>query len=62
VQIFKNLLMGEINIHYAYPLLISPLGAEALALRVEDIESAALTLQRQGFVLFTENDLKDGGL
>jgi hypothetical protein len=57
VQIFKTLLMGEINIHYAYPVLIHPLGAEALALHVEDIENAALTLQKQGFVLFTENDL-----
>jgi hypothetical protein len=57
LQIFKTLLLGEINIHYAYPLLIHPLGAEALALHVEDIESAALTLQRQGFTLFTEGDL-----
>ena len=58
LQIFKSLLLGEINIHYAYPLLIHPLGAEALALHVEDIESAALTLQRQGFTLFTEGDLR----
>lgn len=58
LEIFKNLLMGEINIHYAYPLLIHPLGAEALALHVEDIESAAATLTRQGFTLFTEGDLR----
>jgi hypothetical protein len=58
LQIFKTLLMGEINIHYAYPLLIHPLGAEALALHVEDMESAATTLQRQGFILYTEGDLR----
>jgi hypothetical protein len=58
VQIFKSLLLGEINIHYAYPVLVHPLGAGALALHVEDIENAALTLQKQGFVLFTENDFR----
>lgn len=62
VQIFKTLLMGEINIHYAYPLLIHPLGAEALALHVEDIESAAQTLQRNDFILYTESDLRTGEL
>src|SRR5262249_55127821 len=58
VQIVKTLLMGEINIHYAFPVLNHPLGAEALALHVEDIENAALTLERQGFVLFSENDFR----
>ncbi len=58
VEIFKTLLMGEINIHYAYPVLNHPLGAGALALFVEDIENAAQTLQKQGFVLFTENDFR----
>jgi hypothetical protein len=57
LQICKALLMAELNVHYAYPLLIGPQGHAALALHVEDIENAAGTLQRQGFVLFTENDL-----
>jgi hypothetical protein len=57
IQICKALLAAEINIHYAYPLLIGPLGNAALALHVEDHESAAGMLERQGFVLFTENDL-----
>jgi hypothetical protein len=56
LQICKALLTAEINIHYAYPILVGPQGAPALALRVEDIEAAAQTLQRDGFVLFTEGD------
>jgi hypothetical protein len=56
LQICKALLMAELNVHYAYPLLIDPKGNAALALHVEDIEVAAATLQKHGFVLFTEND------
>lgn len=59
LTITKALLSGEINIHYAYPLLIGvgPLGSTALAIHVDDIESAAVALQNQGFTLFTEDDL-----
>ncbi len=57
LRICKALLVAEINIHYAYPLLIGPQGRAALAIHVEDHENAAQTLQKQGFVLFTENDL-----
>ena len=59
LQICKALLMAEINIHYAYPLLIGPQGRAALALHVEDHETAVNTLSRQGFTLFTENDLTE---
>ena len=59
VQICKALLTAEINIHYAYPLLIGPQGHAALALHVEDHENAAQTLERMGFILFTENDLNE---
>jgi hypothetical protein len=55
LQICKALLTAELNIHYAYPLLAGPQGA-ALALYVEDIETAAQVLQRSGFVLCTEGD------
>jgi hypothetical protein len=57
LQICKALLSVEINIHYAYPLLIGPQGNAALALHVEDHETAARTLEQQGFVLYTEGDL-----
>jgi hypothetical protein len=56
LQICKALLAAELNIHYAYPILIGPAGNAALALHVEDHESAASMLERQGFVLYTEGD------
>jgi hypothetical protein len=56
LKIFKALLSAEINVHYAYPLLVGPDGHAALALHVDDHETAAQTLSSQGFVLFTEND------
>jgi hypothetical protein len=57
LQICKALLAAEINIHYAYPLLIGAQGNAALALHVEDHENAAAMLSRQGFILYTEGDL-----
>jgi hypothetical protein len=61
LTITKALLTGEIDIHYAYPLLIGvgPMGSTALAIYVDDVENAAAALQNQGFTLFTENDLRD---
>jgi hypothetical protein len=59
LQIFKALLVAEMNIHYAYPLLVGPHGAAAVALHVEDHETCAATLARQDFVLITENDLQE---
>jgi hypothetical protein len=57
LDICKALLSAEISIHYAYPLLIGPHGSAAVALHVEDHETAVQVLNRQGFVLYTEKDL-----
>jgi len=54
--ICKALLVAEINVDYAYPILVGPDGQPALALHVEDHEAAVTTLSRQGFTLFTEGD------
>ena len=63
VQICKALLGAEISIHYAYPLMVGPHGRAALALHVEDHETAVNTLSRLGYVIFTEKDLhSDEGL
>lgn len=59
VHICKALLGAEISIHYAYPLMVGPHGRSALALHVEDHETACGTLARMGFTLFTEKDLSD---
>ncbi len=60
LQICKALLGAEISIHYAYPLMVSHDSRAALALHVEDIETAAAHLQQRGFTLLSENDLNDG--
>lgn len=51
------LLAAELNIHYAYPLLVWPEGP-ALALYVDDPTLAAQLLIRKGFRLIGESDLK----
>jgi hypothetical protein len=56
LKICKALLMAEINVHYAYPILVGPDGHAALALHVDDHETASNTLLHKGFTLFTEND------
>jgi len=57
VAICSTLLTAEINIHYAYPLLIRPRGA-VLVLYVDDPTLAAQLLIRKGFTLVGESDLK----
>ncbi len=55
--ICKALLTAEINIHYAYPVMLNPKGRPALALHVDDHEMAMAALQKQGFTILTEKDL-----
>ena len=59
LQICKALLSAEVNIHYAYPLLVGPGGRAAVAIRVEDIEAGTRTLTTAGFNLLTEGDLTE---
>jgi hypothetical protein len=59
LKICKALLAAEISIHYAYPLLVGPHGSKALAIYVDDHESASRTLAKMGFTLFTEGDLHE---
>src|SRR6266404_6578678 len=55
LKICKALLSAEISIHYAYPLLVGPHGSSALAIHVEDHETAVSHLTNLGFTIFTEN-------
>jgi hypothetical protein len=59
LSICKALLAAELNLHYAYPLLVGPAGLPALAIHVDNHEQAVQTLESQGFVVFSENDLDD---
>jgi hypothetical protein len=58
-KICKALLAAEINIHYAYPLMLGPHGRPALALHVDDHETGVATLSKQGFRIYTERDLDE---
>jgi hypothetical protein len=57
IAICAALLSAEINIHYAYPLLLQPRGP-AMAMYVDDPTLAAQLLIKKGFALIGESDLK----
>jgi len=57
LQICKALLGAEVSIDYAYPLLVGLRGNAALALHVEDLDTAAHHLATLGFTLYSEADL-----
>ncbi len=57
--ICQTLLAAELNIHYAYPLMLPPRNIPALAIHVDDLETALATLQGQGYGVLTERDLEE---
>jgi hypothetical protein len=59
LRICTALLQAELNIIQAYPLIIRPNGKPAVALMVDNIESAMMTLDEKGFTIVTEGDLED---
>lgn len=52
------LLAAEVNVHYAYPLLTRSHGRSALALLVDDTETAAAVLRSKRFTILDEGDLR----
>jgi len=52
-----SLLGAELNIHFAYPLMIRPNGGPTIALAVDDPVLAGQILRRKQFQLFGEADL-----
>ena len=57
-QLCMALLWGEVNIYYAYPLMVRPHGAATIALHTDDEVLASSILQRRGFTLLGEKDLE----
>jgi len=57
VDLCTALLRAEINIHYAYPLIVHPLGRAAIALHIDNAEQASAMLHEQGFEILSEADL-----
>lgn len=51
------LLAAELNIHYAYPLMVRPHGAATIALHCDDQILATEILLKKSFCLLGENDL-----
>lgn len=56
-----TLLAAELNIHYAYPLLIRPRNKTAIGLHTDDQHLAGQLLRRKLFTLLAEIDLADTG-
>lgn len=52
------LLSAEVNIHYAYPLMILPRGVPTIALHTDDQITAGQVLQRKLFTLLAESDFE----
>lgn len=61
LSICSALLAGEINIDYAYPLLIRPTGRAALAIHTDNLETAVQLLRSRRFTVLSEEDLGPGG-
>ncbi len=57
-ELCSGLIQAEINIHYAYPLIVHPHGRPAVALHVDSIEQAGSTLRAKGFEILCEADLQ----
>ena len=58
-SILTALMRGEINIDYTYPLLYEREGRKAVAIKVENVDTALSMLRAQGLKVLTEADLKD---
>jgi hypothetical protein len=56
-ELCMALLQAEINIHYAYPLIVHPHGKCAVAMHIDNIEQASATLHSMGFEILCEADL-----
>ena len=57
VELCSALIQAEINIHYAYPLIVHPRGRPAVALHIDNIEQAGVSLHAKGFEILSEADL-----
>ncbi len=58
-QMCMFLLSAELNIHFAYPLMMRPHGVCAIALHTDDQLLAGQILRRKMFTLLGENDMVD---
>lgn len=57
VELCTGLLRAEINIHYAYPLIVHPRGRSAVAMHIDNNEQASRCLHDMGFEILSEADI-----
>ena len=57
VKLLAALVMAEVNVHFAYPLLIRPRGFSAIALHVDDTDCASSVLIGEGFKMLSQDDI-----
>lgn len=56
-KVLACLLMAEVNISFAYPLMIRPRGKAVLAVRVDDFDCAKSVLRKADFILLNQSDI-----
>ena len=56
-KLLATLFMGEINVHFTYPLLMRPREQAALALHVDDNDCAMSVLGGAGFHMLSQSDI-----
>ncbi len=54
-----SLLAAELNIDYAYPLMVTPGGHPTMAIRCDDPVLAGQILRKKGFGLVSEDELRE---
>jgi hypothetical protein len=57
VKLLSELVMAEVNVHFAYTLLIRPRGFSAIALHVDDTDCASSVLMGEGFKMLSQDDI-----
>ena len=57
VKLLAALVMAEVNVHFAYPLLIRPRGFSAIARHVDDTDCASSVLMGEGFKILSQDDI-----
>ena len=56
-KLLATLFMGEVNVHFTYPLLMRPRGQAALAIHVDDNDCAISVLAGAGFKLLSQSEI-----
>lgn len=59
LKLCTTLLSAEVNIYFAYPLMVRPHGAPTIALHTDNQAFAGQILRKKLFTLLGENDLGD---